>query len=141
MPVPHFSAEQRCWLDNQIDIYNYCNEYDDLVMFWTSLFEVFFTCWPEHEVLFPDLHSPAPLSFTNEQKQVLDDAVVTRKHRIQDWICNESSRHTNTLEGCIPFTIVSMHDHTMVLQVEEELTEFNVEDVGSTDGNEAGTEG
>jgi hypothetical protein len=80
MPVPHFSAEQRCWLDNQIDIYNYCNEYDDLVMFWTSLFEVFFTCWPEHEVLFPDLHGPAPLSFTNEQKQVLDDAVVTRKH-------------------------------------------------------------
>jgi hypothetical protein len=34
-----------------------------------------------------------------------------------------------------------MHDHMMVLQVEEELTEFNVEDVGSTDGNEAGTEG
>lgn len=80
MSVPHFSADQRRWLDNQIAVYNYCDEHNDLVNFWSSLFEVFFACWPEHVVLFPDLHGPAPLSFTKEQKQVLDDAVVTKKH-------------------------------------------------------------
>lgn len=77
MPVQYFSVEQRYWLDNQIDMYKYCDEHNDLVDFWTSLFEIFFTCWPEHEVLFPD--GPAPQDFTEEQRQAVVKAVVTRK--------------------------------------------------------------
>ncbi|KAG1743779.1 hypothetical protein EDB19DRAFT_1827174 [Suillus lakei] len=78
MPVQYFSAEQCYWLDNQIDMYKYCDEHNDLVDFWTSLFEIFFTCWPEHEVLFPD--GPPPQDFTEEQRQAVDKGVVTRKH-------------------------------------------------------------
>ncbi|KAG1727884.1 hypothetical protein EDB19DRAFT_1914004 [Suillus lakei] len=136
MPVQYFSAEQCYWLDNQIDMYKYCDEHNDLVDFWTSLFEIFFTCWPEHEVLFPD--GPAPQDFTEEQRQAVDKAVVTRKHRLHAWFHDQRTLHTDALEGYVPFTIVSTHDHTMVLQVEEAFVnldiaanELDVEGVGS----------
>ncbi|KAG1899919.1 uncharacterized protein F5891DRAFT_1189005 [Suillus fuscotomentosus] len=138
MPVPYFSTEQHRWLDDQVVNYEHCYKIKDLIIFWTDIFEIFFVCWSEHEVLFPNIPRPTPQCLTEEQKQAVNDAVVIRKY-----FHYKRSLHTSALTGYIPFTIVSVHDHTVVLQEEcadwTDITadELDIGNAGGNSGNEA----
>ncbi|KAG1719594.1 uncharacterized protein EDB91DRAFT_1247898 [Suillus paluster] len=123
MSEPYFSTDQRRWLTNQLDQYNYCYEYNDLIEFWTSLYEIFFECWPECDALFPDL--PNTQSLSEEQHRQVFQAVKQRKYRIKTWF-----RSQKALAGYIPFTIVSVHNQNATLQAEEEFIENWVDVTG-----------
>ncbi|KAG2349430.1 hypothetical protein BDR05DRAFT_994465 [Suillus weaverae] len=123
MSEPYFSTDQRCWLKNQLDQYNYCYEYEDFIKFWTSLYNIFFECWPECDALFPDL--PNTQSLSEEQHHQVFQAVEWRKDCIKSWFQSQKA-----LTGYIPFTIVSVHNQNVTLQAKEEFTEYWVDVTG-----------
>ncbi|KAG2144485.1 hypothetical protein DEU56DRAFT_910424 [Suillus clintonianus] len=93
-------------------LYSLACQYDDLLEFWPSLFNIFFACWPiipESEVL------------TTEQQHSLFQAEEQRKLRIKAWF---EQKKTNSM---VPLTITSVSaDGQMVLHFEEPFEEaFN----------------
>ncbi|KAG1727864.1 hypothetical protein EDB19DRAFT_1913987 [Suillus lakei] len=111
-PVPQWSSDQLKWLEDQMALYSLACQYDDLLEFWPSLFDIFFACWPiipESEVL------------TTEQQHSLFQAEEQRKLRIKAWF---EQKKTNSM---VPLTITSVSaDGQMVLCFEEPFEEaFN----------------
>ncbi|KAG1848241.1 hypothetical protein F4604DRAFT_1687780 [Suillus subluteus] len=111
-PVPEWSSDQLKWLEDQMALYSLACQYDDLLEFWPSLFDIFFACWPiipESEVL------------TTEQQHSLFQAEEQRKLGIKAWF---EQKKTNSM---VPLTIMSVSaDGQMVLHFEEPFEEaFN----------------
>ncbi|KAG1745615.1 hypothetical protein EDB19DRAFT_1906130 [Suillus lakei] len=111
-PVPEWSSDQLKWLEDQMALYSLACQYDDLLEFWPSLFDIFFACWPiipESKVL------------TTEQQHSLFQAEEQRKLRIKAWF---EQKKTNSM---VPLTITSVSaDGQMVLHFEEPFEEaFN----------------
>ncbi|KAG1787614.1 uncharacterized protein HD556DRAFT_1312649 [Suillus plorans] len=119
-PAPEWSSEQLKWLEDQRAMYSLAHQYDDLLEFWPSLFNIFFALWPECQVLWPIILESQVL--TTEQQHSLFQAEEQRKLRIKAWI---EHKRTNS---AVPLTImsVSADDHQMVLHFEEPFEEaFN----------------
>lgn len=73
----YWTSEQLEWIDDQVVMYSWCYEDNDLLLFWPSLFEVYFLCWPERQRLLPDI--PESQALTDEQHRALSEVEDYRK--------------------------------------------------------------
>ncbi|KAG1731319.1 uncharacterized protein EDB91DRAFT_1085078 [Suillus paluster] len=165
-PFGQHTLQIRRWLKNQLGQYNYCYEYkyEDLIEFWTSLYEIFFDCWPERCVRWGDkklISSPIMrMGIESDENNVRLGSSATdwADHRptlmwsssTGKWSLSEEQHHQSwfqsqtALMGYILFTIMSVHNQSVMLQAEEGFTEDwmdvtgdkpasgDVEDGGST---------
>ncbi|KAG2029073.1 hypothetical protein BDR03DRAFT_1018943 [Suillus americanus] len=111
----YWTSEQLEWMDDQVAIYSWCYEDNDLLLFWPSLFEVYFLCWPERQILLPDI--PESQVLTDEQHRALSEAEDCRKFRIKTWL-----EYKRTLSSAwipyLPFLTGSTDERQAVLQLE-----------------------
>jgi hypothetical protein len=73
----YWTSEQLEWMEDQVAMYSWCYEDNNLLLFWPSLFEVFFACWPERQTLLPNI--PESQVLTDQQHRALSDAEDYRK--------------------------------------------------------------
>lgn len=64
-----WSSEQLEWLEDQNAMYLLAYETNDLLEFWPSLFDIFFTLWPARSILWPIM--PESQALTIEEQQSL----------------------------------------------------------------------
>ncbi|KAG2099573.1 uncharacterized protein F5147DRAFT_655770 [Suillus discolor] len=117
---PYWTSEQLKWMEDQVAMYSWCYEDNDLLLFWPLLFEVFFACWPQRQALLADI--PESQVLTDEQHHTLSKAEDYCKMRIKTWL-----EYKRTLSSAwipyVPFPMGSPDVRQAVLQLELALNE------------------